>query len=127
MKNMLIRLFVVVVLVSIISSPLQAQTTKNEKELAGEVVSKKSKTVQIFHSGTNDVKKTFCVGDVLPVYREIYVYGVIKKTEVGKIKILSFNGDHNINAEVLEGKIKNGDVVQKESAYCLIHPSSEDD
>jgi len=34
---------------------------------------------------------------------------------------------HNIVAEVLDGKIKNGDVVQKESAYCLIHPSPEEE
>lgn len=125
--NMLTKALFIAVFVSIISSPLQAQTTIKEKELRSEIVTKKGKIVQLFHSGTKDVKSTFCAGDILPVYREVYAYGVIKKTEVGKIKIISFVGDHNIVAEVLDGKIKNGDVVQKESAYCLIHPSPEED
>lgn len=125
--KLITKVLFIAVFVPIISSPLQAQTTKQEKELRGEILTKKGKTVQLFHSGTNDVKKIFCVGDILPVYREVYAYGVIKKTEVGKIKVISFVGDHNIVAEVLDGKIKNGDVVQKESAYCLIHPSPEEE
>lgn len=122
-----VRILTILTLVLIVSSPLQAQITKQEKELRGEVVTKKGTTVKLFHSGTNDVKKTFCIGDVLPVFREVYAYGVTKKTEVGKIKILSLVGDHYIEAEIVDGKLKNGDVVQKKSAYCLVHPSPEDE
>ncbi len=108
-------------------APAVAQPTKQQQELRGEVDSKSGKKVRLFHSGTQDVKKTICVGDVIPVYREVYAYGAIKRTEVGKIKVLSYLGEHYIEAEVVAGKIRLGDVAQKESAACLVHPAPDED
>ena len=109
-------------------SPLAAQpVTRQERELRGAVEAKRGKVVHLFHSGTQDVKKTFCIGDVVPVYREVYASGAIKRVEVGKIKVLSYVGDHYLEAEVIEGKVKRGDVAQKESASCLVHPSPDED
>ena len=108
-------------------SPAVAQVTQKQQELRGEVETKTGKKVRLFHSGTQDVKKTICIGDLIPVYREVYAYGAIKKTEVGKIKILSYVGEHYLEAEIVAGKIKTGDVAQKESASCLVHPAPDED
>lgn len=109
-------------------SPLAAQqVSKQERELRGEVEAKKGNILHLFHSGTQDVKKAFCIGDVIMVYREVYASGAIKKTEVGKIKVLSYVGDHYLEAQVVEGKIKRGDVAQKESASCLVHPAPDEE
>ena len=108
-------------------APVVAQVTKQQQELRGEVDTKSGKRVRLFHSGTQDVKKTICVGDVIPVYREVYAYGAIKRTEVGKIRVLSYLGEHYIEAEIVEGKIRLGDVAQKESAACLVHPAPDED
>ena len=108
-------------------SPVAAQVTQKQQELRAEVEMKTGKKVHLFHSGTQDVKKTICIGDLIPVYREVYAYGAIKKTEVGKIKVLSYVGEHYIEADVIAGKIKTGDVAQKESASCLVHPAPDED
>ena len=108
-------------------APAVAQPTKQQQELRGEVDAKAGKKVRLFHSGTQDVKKTICIGDVIPVYREVYAYGAIKRTEVGKIKVLSYLEGHYLEAEIVEGKIRLGDVAQKESAACLVHPSPDEE
>ncbi len=108
-------------------APAVAQPTKQQQELRGEVDTKSGKKVRLFHSGTQDVRKTICVGDVIPVYREVYAYGAIKRTEVGKIKVLSYLGEHYIEAEIVAGKIRLGDVAQKESAACLVHPAPDEE
>ena len=108
-------------------APAAAQPTKEQQELRGEVETKAGKKVRLFHSGTQDVKKSICVGDVIPVYREVYAYGAIKRTEVGRIRVLSFLGEHYLEAEIVDGKIRRGDVAQKESAACLVHPAPDEE
>jgi len=115
------------VLAVVAYAPVAAQPTKHQQELRGEVATKMGKKVRLFHSGTQDVKKTICIGDVIPVYREVYAYGAIKRTEVGKIKVLSYLDGHYIEAEIVEGKIRLGDVAQKESAACLVHPAPDEE
>lgn len=124
MKRSLL-LFLVLLIMSSLSAAVQA-TTK-EQELRGEVELKKEKVIYLFHSGTKDVRNAFCVGDIVPVYREVYAYGATKKTEVGKIKVISFTGDHYLKAEIVEGKIKRGDIAQKEAATCLVHPAPDEE
>lgn len=120
--------FLMLLVLAIMSfSPVSAQVTQKQQELRGEVETKTGKKVRLFHSGTQDVKKTICIGDQIPVYREVYAYGAIKKTEVGKIKVISYVGEHYLEAEIIAGKIKNGDVAQKESASCLVHPAPDED
>lgn len=122
-----VKYFLALVLTIMTCSPAVAQVTQKQQELRGEVETKTGKKVRLFHSGTQDVKKTICIGDLIPVYREVYAYGAIKKTEVGKVKILSYVGEHYLEAEIVAGKIKTGDVAQKESASCLVHPAPDED
>jgi len=60
--KLITKVLFIAVFVPIISSPLQAQTTKQEKELRGEILTKKGKTVQLFHSGTMMLRKYFVLG-----------------------------------------------------------------
>ena len=122
-----VTVFLVLAVTILACSSVTAQVTKQQRELRGEVETKAGKIVRLFHSGTQDVKKTICIGDLIPVYREVYAYGAIKKTEVGRIKVLSYVGEHYFEAEVVAGKIKTGDVAQKESASCLVYPAPDEE
>jgi len=100
-------------------------------KVKSEVVMKEGNKVHLFHSGTQEVKKEICLNDVITVYRDIPAgYRTLKgadqvKTlkEVGKVKVLSYIGDHYFEAEVVEGQIRSGDVAKKAAAYCLIQPA----
>jgi hypothetical protein len=109
-------------------SPLSVYAKEKFKS---EVVMKTGDKVHLFHSGTEAVKKVFCLNDIIPVYREVATgYKPVKEAEqvktlkeVGKIKVLSYVGDHYFEAQVVEGSVKVGDVAKKEGAYCLVQPA----
>ena len=122
MKTAMAALMVVAITV-LACSPATAQVTRKQQELRGEVETRAGQKVRLFHSGTKDVMKTICIGDVITVYREVYAHGAVKRTKVGKIRVSSYVGRHYFEAEVVEGKIKRGDVAQKKSAACLVHPA----
>jgi hypothetical protein len=127
MKN-LIKVFVLLVFTALAASPMAAYAA--EKAIS-EVVMKEGSKVHLFHSGTEEVKKEVCLNDVIPVYRDSAVgYRTLKSadqtkalTEVGKVKVLSYVGDHYFEAEVVEGQVRTGDVAKKEAAYCLVQPA----
>jgi len=125
--NYFIKYFLVQTFIIMACSPVTAQVTQKQQELRGEVETKTGKIVRLFHSGTKDVKNTICIGDLIPVYREVYAYGAIKKTEVGKIKVITYVGEHYFEAEIIAGKIKTGDVAQKESVSCLVYPAPDEE
>lgn len=77
-------------------------------------------TVRLFHSGTEDVKKTICLNEEIPVYNEVNVEGVRKSKEVGKIKVIKYVGENYFDAKVVEGVISAGDIARKDTAACLI-------
>lgn len=126
MKRLMMALMVTV-MTYLACSPVTAQVTKKQQELRGQVAVKSGRTVRLFHSGTEDVKRIICLGDVVRVYREVYAYGAVKRTEVGKIRVTSYLGEHYFEAQVIEGRVKRGDVAQKESAACLVHPAPDED
>jgi hypothetical protein len=101
-------------------APLSAQGA--DKKVKGEVVMKVGKKLHLFHSGTADVKKEVCLNDVIPVYRETMAGGHSKTLEVGKVKVLSYSGEHYFEVEVVSGEIKVGDIAKKDTAYCLVQP-----
>lgn len=74
-------------------------------------------TVYMFHSGTEDVKKTIHVNDTLIVYRVTSTCEVVK---VGIVKIVSFTGETYLKAEVFAGEIKPDDIAKKGIVSCLI-------
>lgn len=101
------------------------------EKVKSEVVMKEGNIVHLFHSGTEVAKKVICLNDVISVYREVPVgYKPVKgadqtKTlkEVGKVKVLSYVGDHYFEAEIVKGNVRPGDVAKKEGTYCLVQPA----
>jgi hypothetical protein len=96
-----------------------------------EVVSTPGKTftvgekVRLF-SGAESTKEVFCVGEVIPVFREVSAWGVTKRIEVGKIKVLSYEGDQAIIAKVVEGTIKAGNIAEAKAHACMVYvPEAE--
>ncbi|WP_202594000.1 hypothetical protein [Geobacter anodireducens] len=43
--------------------------------------------------------------------------------EVGQIRVLSYVGEHYIEAEVVKGEVKPGDIAKKDTVACLIQPA----
>ncbi len=77
----------------------------------------KGDTVYMFHSGTEDIKKTIHVNDTLAVYRTSPSCEV---TPIGIIKVISFVGDNYIKGEVFAGEIKPDDIARKDKVSCLV-------
>lgn len=105
----------------IVAMPLTGQAA--EKKAKSEVVMKVGNKVHLFHSGTADVKKEICLNDVVAVYRETGGAKNPQSKEVGKVKVLSYVGEHYFEAEVVSGEIRVGDIAKKESASCLVQPA----
>ncbi len=120
--KMLAKALSIVTLSVMICAPLTARAIEKQPQIKGEVVMKSGNKVHMFHSGTADVKKEICINDVIPVYREMQLGGSFKSKEVGKVKVLSYVGEHYFEAQVVEGEIKPGDIAKKETASCLIQP-----
>ena len=113
--NKIVMLAILAILIAGVNASLPVQAA----DRVGEVVMKVGNKVDLFHSGTEDVKKDMCVGDTVPVYRETGKIGE-QINEVGQVKILGYKGDHYIEAEIVKGSIKTGDIVKKNSTYCMV-------
>jgi hypothetical protein len=100
-----------------VSAPLTVQAADKAKS---EVVMKVGNKVHLFHSGTADVKKEICLGDVITIYRETGGAKNPKTTEVGAVKVTGYAGEHYFEAEIVKGEIKNGDIAKKNAAFCLV-------
>ena len=103
--------------VAAVSAPITVQAAEKAK---GEVVMKVGNKVNLFHSGTADVKKEICLGDVITVYRETGGAKNPKSTEVGEVKVTGYAGEHYFEADIVKGEIKPGDIAMKKGAYCLV-------
>ncbi|BCS52960.1 hypothetical protein [Geobacter sp. SVR] len=112
-----------IVFLAMLALVIAAPATLPAKDkVEGEVVMAVGNKVNLFHSGTADVKKEICINDVIPVFRE---YGGAKNPrskEVGQVKVLSYAGEHYFEGEVVKGEVKPGDVAKKTGAACLIQP-----
>ena len=64
------------------------------------------------------MKKEICLTDIIPVYREVKVGARFQVREVGKIKVLSHQGENYFEAQVVSETVKAGDIATKESAWC---------
>jgi hypothetical protein len=93
-------------------------------ELAGnadrtQTVMKAEATVHLFHSGAGAVKNAVEITDILTVYREDPCRTI---KEIGKIRIVSFDGDNFLRAVVIEGEIRPGDTAKIGQISYLITP-----
>jgi hypothetical protein len=68
----------------------------------------------LFHSGTEEAKKTIRVNDVLSVYREYPADMSLETIEAGKVRALSTLGDFYFAGEVIGGNVQPGYVAKRE-------------
>jgi hypothetical protein len=107
--------------ITTVSVPLTVHAADKVK---GEVVMKVGNKVNLFHSGTADVRKEICLGDVITIYREIGGAKNFKSLEVGTVKVTGYAGEHYFEAEIVKGEIKPGDIAKKNTTYCLVQKPS---
>jgi hypothetical protein len=88
--------------------------------LNDEAVMKVGTKVYLFCSGTEEMRKTINVNDVLTVNREYPPDFSLESREVGKVRILSALGEYFFEAEVIEGYVQPGNVAIKGTAACYI-------
>jgi hypothetical protein len=95
--------------------PLPREEEPAGMEMAG------GATVFLFHSGTEQVRRSLQVGDVLEVSR-VGPDGASRG--VGKIRVAAFLGAVCLRGEVLEGKVRQHDLAEKDGVYCLVIPEA---
>ncbi len=95
--------------------------SKNEPAyLNDEAVMKVGTKVYLFCGGTEEMRKTINVNDILTVYREYPADFSLETRGVGKVRILSALGEYYFEAEVIEGHVQPGDVAKKGKVACYI-------
>jgi hypothetical protein len=87
------------------------------KEDTGEAVRVVGQTVHLFHSGTEEVKRTIHINDILAVFR---INTSCEVKMVGKIRLISYIGETYLNGKVVEGEIKPGDIAKQGSVSSLV-------
>lgn len=106
-------------LLFIVAAPLIVHAA--EKKAKNEIVMKMGNKVHLFHSNNVEAQKEIATGDVLPVFR---VSGKTQQQkEVGQVKVLGFMGEHYLEAEIIKGEIKVGDIAKKENSGLLVQPA----
>lgn len=75
----------------------------------------------LFHSGTDEIRRSLKIGDVLDVFR-IGPDGRIRT--VGAVRATAFAGEFCLRAEVVSGKILPHDVAEKNRFFLLVIPEA---
>ena len=117
------RILVILTVAVMATASISSYAFESQPQTKSKVVMRVGKMVNLFHSGTADVKKEICLDDVIQVYRETGNGrgGLhITSKEVGKVKVIGYEGEHYFKAEVVSGEIMAGDVAKKDSAWCLV-------
>jgi hypothetical protein len=122
MKRKIAIILIVILLFTSVSAPLAVLAVSYPPPLyhrqdRGETVMKVGQIVYLFHSSTDDVRKTIHADDILTVYR---ISPSCEVNPVGIIKVLSYIGETYIKAEVLEGEIRPDDIAKKGTISCLV-------
>ena len=121
MKRKIIRTISVILFLFAVNAPLTVFAVSYPVQLYHQEVRHdkfvKGDAVYLFHSGTDDVKKTIHANDTLAVYRTSPSCEV---TPIGIIRVISFAGETYIKGEVFAGEIKPDDIAKKENVSCLV-------
>ena len=120
---MKIRTIIVFLLVLWSGLPLNAQAVsfspvpeeQAEKKMKG--IRATGEMVCLFQSGTEDVRKTISIGDILVVYRQEKNNDA---REVGKIRVLSYIREDYMKGEVVDGEVRAGDIAKKGPVASLV-------
>jgi len=123
MKRKIAGILIVVSLLLAAVNPLTAVAASylpaflyHQNDIA-ETVIKVGHTAYLFHSGTEDVKRTIHVNDILIVYR---ISPTCEVKKVGTIKVISNIADTYFKGEVAEGEIRPNDIAKKGNASCFV-------
>ena len=77
-------------------------------------------TIYLFFSGTDEERRSLHEGDILSVSR---IDRACDAAVIGKVRVLALLGETYLKAEVLEGRIKTGDIARKDAISCLVMPA----
>jgi len=123
MKRKITGILIVILLLLAAVNPLTAVAASylpaifyHQNDIA-ETVIKVGQPAYLFHSGTEDVKRTIHVNDILIVYR---ISPLCEVKKVGTIKVISNIADTYFKGEVTEGEIRPNDIAKKGNASCLV-------
>jgi len=123
MKGKILGILIVILLLLAAVNPLTAFAASylpaffyHQNEIT-ETVMKVGQIAYLFHSGTEDVKKTIHDNDILIVYR---INPSCEIKAVGKIKVLTSIADTYFKSEVVEGEIRPNDIAKKGNASCFV-------
>ncbi|MFA6054350.1 MAG: hypothetical protein WC769_03125 [Thermodesulfovibrionales bacterium] len=123
MKRKIAGILIVIPLLLAAVSPLTAVAASylpaffyHQNEI-NEMVIKVGQIAYLFHSGTEDVKRTIHVNDILIVYR---INPLCEVKKVGTIKVISNIADTYFKSEVVEGEIRPNDIAKKGNVSCLV-------
>jgi hypothetical protein len=123
MGKKIFRMLIVILFLLAALNPLAAVAASylpaflyHQNEIS-ETVMKAGHTVYLFHSGTEDVKRTIHPNDILIVYR---ISPLCEVKTVGTIKVISTIADTYFKGEVIEGEIGPNDIAKKGNVSCLV-------
>jgi hypothetical protein len=123
MKRKIAGILIVILLLLVAVNPLTAVAASylpaffyHQNEIT-ETVMKVGQPAYLFHSGTEDVKRTIHVNDILIVYR---ISPLCEVKKVGTIKVISNIADTYFKGEVVEGEIRPNDIAKKGNVSCLV-------
>ena len=77
-------------------------------------------TIYLFYSGTEEERRSLHEGDILAVSR---IDRSCDAAVAGKIRVLGLLGETYLKAEVVEGRIRTGDIAKKDAISCLVIPA----
>ena len=77
-------------------------------------------TIYLFFSGSEEEHRSLHESDTLPVSR---IDRSCEATVVGRIRVLGLLGETYLKAEVIEGRIRVGDIAKKDTFSCLVIPA----
>jgi hypothetical protein len=123
MKKKIARIFFLILFLSTAVTPLNAVATSYppaflyHQDHIAETGMKAGQTVYLFHSGTEDIRRTIQGNNILVVYR---INPSCEVKEVGKIKVISPITDTYFKGEVVEGEIRPNDIAKKGDVSCLV-------
>jgi hypothetical protein len=109
------------VFLAVVAAPMTAFATSYQPPLFHRQYDQrplmKGDVVYLFHSGTEDVRNTIHVHDVLSVY---HIDASCQMEQVGTIEILSYLGETYLTGQVLGGEIRANDIATKNGVSCLV-------
>lgn len=84
-------------------------------------IAKVGDTVHLFYGMSKTAKEEFCPNAIVPVFRYAKGYPIdASKIEVGKIKVVKDLGEHFIEAIVVDGTMREGDIAMLSHSSCMI-------